>query len=627
MKRIKNADMINADNNNNAHKAAHFSAHNLCVGYNGKSVVKDIDVDVKSGEILTLIGPNGAGKSTILKTITRQLAVVGGVVMIDGKQLNRIDSKELASKMSVVLTERVEPELMTCRDVVSLGRYPYTDSFGKMTSKDRQIVQDSLAKVNGLELADKHFDSISDGQRQRIMLARALCQQPDIMVLDEPTSYLDIRYKADFFNIFKKMSDDGITIIMSLHEIDYARRLSDRIMCVRDDGTVTVGTAEQIFTGDTIDELFGLEKGAYRTFFEAAPQTPDETLDLEQVIKGIRPACEKRMEDTRKHLDNIAKPLKSLGMLEDVLVRLGGADALKPSYNACVVVMCADNGVVAEGVSQTGSEVTAKVAFNMTRCESSVCLMADTVGIPVFPYDIGMITDVLGVPSIKKMYGTNDFCKGPAMTRETAQSAILSGIEAAVSMYKAGYNMIATGEMGIGNTTTSSAVVSVLTGLDAAEVTGRGAGLSDEGLKRKIQVIKQGIELNRPDAADVTDVVSKVGGLDIAGMAGVFIGAAYCGIPAVIDGFISSAAALVAYRLAPACRDYMIASHMSKEAGAQAALKELGLTPLMSMGMALGEGTGAVSVIPLINMAANVCFKMPTFGDIGMEAYEDYDKR
>lgn len=352
----------------------------------------------------------------------------------------------------------------------------------------------------------------------------------------------------------------------------------------------------------------------------------DKITSIEQVVTEINPASDKLKDDTRNRIDNIAKPLNSLGMLEDVLVRLGGAGMLKKVYNPCVVVMCADNGVVAEGVSQTGSDVTAKVAANMTRNMSSVCLMASSIGVPVFPYDIGMNTDVRGVPSIKTMYGTNDFYKEPAMSRDTAESAVISGINTAIDMYNQGFDMIATGEMGIGNTTTSSAAASVLTGQDAAVMTGRGAGLSDDALARKIEVIRYGIDTLRPDKSDVIDVISKVGGLDIAGMAGLFLGGAYCGIPVIIDGFISGVAALVAAKLSPACVDYMIASHMSKEPGAAVVFNELGLNPLMSMGMALGEGTGAVTVIPLINMAVSVYYGMPTFDKLDMEAYKDYDR-
>jgi cobyrinic acid a,c-diamide synthase len=251
---------------NNSHNPK-LCANNLCVGYGGHPVVENVNFTVNAGEILTLIGSNGSGKSTVLKTITKQLSAISGLVVLDGKNLSDTNAKELATKMSVVLTERVEPELLTCRDVVAMGRYPYTDSFGRLTDEDSRIVDEVLAKVNGAELADRHFDTLSDGQRQRIMLARALCQQPDVMVLDEPTSYLDIRYKIDFMKILRDMADEGITVILSLHEIELARKISDRILCVGDNENLKLGTVDEIFSGDTIEKLFGLEKGTYEDFF------------------------------------------------------------------------------------------------------------------------------------------------------------------------------------------------------------------------------------------------------------------------------------------------------------------------------------------------------------------------
>lgn len=241
----------------------HVSTAALSVGYDGRAVTDDINIEVRRGEILVLIGPNGAGKSTLLKTITRQLAPVGGVIELDGRELAKISARELATQMSVVLTERINPELFTCRDVVAMGRYPYTDSFGRLTAHDEEVINESLHKVNGTELADRHFDELSDGQRQRIMLARALCQEPDIMVLDEPTSYLDIRYKVELLNILRNMAQDGITVILSLHETELACRLADRIVCINGREKPVVGTPDKIFGGDTIQKLFGITGGTY----------------------------------------------------------------------------------------------------------------------------------------------------------------------------------------------------------------------------------------------------------------------------------------------------------------------------------------------------------------------------
>lgn len=344
--------------------------------------------------------------------------------------------------------------------------------------------------------------------------------------------------------------------------------------------------------------------------------------NLEDALKCITSADENEKKITKHRLDKIAKPLNSLGDLEDCLVRLSGVNKLKESYKKAVIVMCADNGVVCENVSQSGSEITALVAKNMTCGESSVCCMARVAGAKVFPIDIGMSVDVPLVPSYKKVYGTNDMMKMPAMSRDVAIDAIMTGILLVWDLKNKGYDLLATGEMGIGNTTTSAAICAVLLGETVENVTGKGAGLSDDGLLHKIEVIKEAIRINAPNPIDPIDVLCKVGGLDIAGMAGVFLGGAIYRVPIIMDGLISNVAALVAKRIEPKCVDYMIASHLSKEPACKYILKELGVKPLLSIGMALGEGTGAVTVMPLIDMALAIYFGMPCFADIGMEAYK-----
>ena len=215
--------------------------------------------------------------------------------------------------------------------------------------------------------------------------------------------------------------------------------------------------------------------------------------------------------------------------------------------------------------------------------------------------------------------------KGPAMTREQAAQAVLNGIRIVRELADRGYDILATGEMGIGNTTTSSAVVSVLLEKDVEAVTGRGAGLSSEGLRRKVQVIRESIRLNEPDRRSALDVLAKVGGLDIAGLAGVFLGGALCHIPVMIDGFISSAAALCAVKMAPECRDYMLASHRSGETAGGMVLDALGLSEFIDCNMSLGEGSGAVAAMPLLDMGLSVYLKMSTFDEIRVEQYEEYE--
>ena len=246
----------------------YFKTNNLNVGYNGHILINDINISIERGKILTLIGPNGAGKSTILKTITRHLAKISGSIFLEEKDVHSLTNRELAKKVAVVLTDRIHPELMTCEEIVAMGRYPYTNALGKLTAEDKAIVQRTLQAVRAEDLADRDFTTLSDGQRQRIMLARALCQETDVIVLDEPTAYLDIRHKIDLLNILRKMTrTKNITVIMSLHEIDLASKISDYLICIKGDHIERFGPPEEILSGNVINELYDITNGSYNQMF------------------------------------------------------------------------------------------------------------------------------------------------------------------------------------------------------------------------------------------------------------------------------------------------------------------------------------------------------------------------
>lgn len=349
---------------------------------------------------------------------------------------------------------------------------------------------------------------------------------------------------------------------------------------------------------------------------------------LRQILAGIEPLNEQAMERARVRWNSVAKPLHSLGKLEDHIIRIAGINGQTGAEidRKALIVMCADNGVVEEGVTQTGREVTAIVAENFLTGNTSAAIMCQAAGVDLFPIDIGMAVDTK-VPDYKIAYGTKNLAKEPAMTYDQALQAVLTGVEMVRLRKEAGYQILATGEMGIGNTTTSSAVVSVLLACEPREVTGRGAGLTRAGLERKTEVIQQAIALHRPDSKDAVDVLAKVGGFDLAGLVGIFLGAAYYRLPVVIDGFISGAAALTAYRICPAAREFMLASHVSREPGMRRVLNALGLEASLTCDMCLGEGTGAVAFLPVLEMAAEVYRKMSTFEEIQVEEYEELGER
>lgn len=239
----------------------YLSTRKMAVGYEGKPLIKDIDIRIKKGEILTLIGPNGAGKSTILKSIAGQLRLLGGAVYLDEKSLSELKREELAKEMSVVFTQKIKTELMTCEDVVATGRYPYTGRFGILSKEDRKVVREAMELVHVTDLVSEDFHKISDGQKQRVMLARAICQEPEFLILDEPTSYLDIKYKLEFLSLLLKLrKQKGITVVMSLHELELAARVSDQILCVKGEYIDKFGSPEEIFHADYICSLFDISK-------------------------------------------------------------------------------------------------------------------------------------------------------------------------------------------------------------------------------------------------------------------------------------------------------------------------------------------------------------------------------
>lgn len=327
-------------------------------------------------------------------------------------------------------------------------------------------------------------------------------------------------------------------------------------------------------------------------------------------------------ERAEAHWNAVAKPLYSLGLLEKMVC---GIAAIRGTENVTIakkaaLVFCADHGVVEEGVTQTDSGVTALVAKSIAMGNGNVNLMTDA---DVFCVDMGIATDV-NVPGIavkKQTYGSGNIAKGPAMSRAQAENAINAGIESVGELKDAGYDIIAVGEMGIGNTTPTACITSVLLGVPPEITTGRGAGLSDKGLAAKISAVKRAIDVNRPDSRDAVDVLSKVGGYDIAGLTGAFLGGMVHRVPIVIDGVISMAAALLAVRICPECRHFMLPSHMSSEPSGKLLAEAIDIKPVIDAKMALGEGTGAVCLFPLLEAALRVYNGTHTFDSLGMNAY------
>lgn len=348
-------------------------------------------------------------------------------------------------------------------------------------------------------------------------------------------------------------------------------------------------------------------------------------MELESIIADIAPISQERLNAARQHWNTLAKPLGSLGVLEEDISRIAALQGLTPALDQrSLLVFCADNGVVAQGVSQSDASVTTAVATALGQGSSTVNYMANTAHCQVLPIDIGMRDETpAGVKDCKILPGTADITHGPAMTREECLRAIEAGARLAEEQAAQGTDILLLGEMGIGNTTTSAAVTSVLLGQDPAELAGRGAGLSEAGLQRKARAIEEAIRVNQPDPADPIDVLAKVGGLDLAALCGACLGAARVHLPVLLDGVITNAAALCAVRLCPAVRDVLIGSHVSQEPAARRLLEALELEPCITAGLHLGEGSGAVLALGLLDQALAVYTSGHTFDALGIEAYRE----
>ena len=353
-------------------------------------------------------------------------------------------------------------------------------------------------------------------------------------------------------------------------------------------------------------------------------------ITLSQCLERIGPADASAMSRAEARQSNLTKPPGSLGRLEAISIRLAGIFGTeRPSIGGKAVIIAAgDHGVVAQGVTAYPQEVTAQMVLNFLAGGAAISVMCRHLGIQQVIVDAGVAADLPEHPDVRSVKigrGTADISQGPAMTREQAELSLQAGINLAVETIESGADLIATGDMGIGNTTPSSAITAAVTGLDPQETTGEGTGRNPEELQQKVEVVRIALAANSPDPTDGIGLLSKVGGFEIGVLAGVMLGAAMMRRPVVVDGFISGAGALVANAVSPLSRDYMFGSHVSVERGHRAALASLGLTPLFDLGMRLGEGTGAALALPIIEAAAATLSEMATFAEAGVSDREPED--
>lgn len=351
---------------------------------------------------------------------------------------------------------------------------------------------------------------------------------------------------------------------------------------------------------------------------------------LKENIERIEPLNGEAMEAARARQDTLTKPLRSLGVLEDISVRVAGitGDSMPELKQKVILTMASDHGIVAEGVSAYPQEVTLQMVHNFINDGAGINVLARHIGARVVVVDMGVAADFAITNKTENFidnkiaYGTANMTQGAAMSYDAAKQSIESGIDVLENVLENGVDIVGVGDMGIGNTTSSSAITAFITGEAVETVTGRGTGLDDAGLTRKIEQINKALDINKPDRGDAIDILAKIGGFEIGGMAGAILAAAAHRIPVVVDGFIAGAAALIAYELSPRVKDYSIASHLSVEAGHRAILDYMGLVPLLNLNMRLGEGSGAALGMGIVDASCKILREMATFEEAGVTGKE-----
>lgn len=606
-------------------------------------VLNNINEVLGEGEFYGIMGPNGAGKTSVVRQLLRLQRNDGGSVLFDGEDINDMSRGEMALKMSFLPQNIVSNVDFTVFDVVAMGREPHRKSFTPLGAEDLRCIEEAMEFANCAGLRDKSISHISGGERQRVMIARTIAQDTPWIILDEPVSNLDVRHQAELMCVFDRLrSEKGKTIVAILHDLNLAAAFCTRIILMKDGMVYREGRTSEVLTKENLAGVYGMEfdficgsgKNSY-----IVPKLADGCRDS---YKSVEAEAEAVSAAAKKRWDSIAKPIDSLGLLEDNIVRIcrvaGNADPCDISRRA-LVIMCGDHGVVAEGVTQTGSEVTRIVSENFAKGCSTVNYMAESANVDIYTIDIGMNTPeypekrlVLGdIIDRKISRGTGNIAKEPAMSAEQCRRAIEVGIHTVGELKDRGYTIIATGEMGIGNTTPTSALAAVLLGMPADAVAGKGAGLSADGMDRKRKVISDAVSRVHGKGLkaenDIIDIMAEIGGYEISGMTGIFLGGLKYKIPIVIDGAISAVSALCASKIDSGAADYMLASHESEEEAGRLALKALGLEAIVHGRMCLGEGTGAMTLFPLLDMAMKVYAGMGSFQKYNIEAYKRFEDK
>lgn len=630
-----------------------LSITGLTVSHGARTVLDGVDLIIREGEVTALVGPNGAGKTSLIRALSGTVAPDSGAARLGDADVLRLSARRRAQLLAIVPQGGSIPDGFTAAEIVLLGRTPHVDGWRSEGARDHEAAWAALCAVGIESLACRRVCELSGGEQKMVVIARALAQEPSALLLDEATAHLDLEHGTAILRLVRTLArTKRLAVLCTFHDLSLAAIFSDRMALLREGKLMACGKPAEVLTPENLRETYG-------TGFDVVPHpvhgTPlvvpgaaaleprpararGDGVSLARKLSSLDlpsiPSIDEAAEAAaRARQESLTKPPGSLGRLEELAIQLAGirGTPLPSLSRRAVIVMAADHGVAAEGVSAYPAEVTRQMVLNFLRGGAAIDVLARQAGARVVVINIGVRGPLPLAESVAPSHpdctgrdrriapGTASMTRGPAMSRTEAEAAISVGIETALEEADRGLDLVAAGEMGIGNTTAAAAITAALTGAEPARVTGRGTGVSGEALERKVRAVETALAVNRPDPDDPLGVLATVGGLEIAGLVGVMLGAASRRIPVVIDGYISGAAALVACTLSPGVKPFLVAGHRSAEPGHRVILEHLGLSPLLDMGMRLGEGTGAVLAFHILDAAVLTLRDMATFEEAGVD--------
>jgi nicotinate-nucleotide--dimethylbenzimidazole phosphoribosyltransferase len=614
----------------------HLQATNLGLHVGARTLIASLTQCFAPGEVWCIAGPNGAGKTTLIGVLAGLTRPAAGEVTLDGIALAGWRAADLARRRAWMPQDTHDGFSASVLDTVMLNRFPYLSGWGWESGDDRAAALAALDLLGLGSFAARDVLSLSGGERQRVALAATLCQNAPLVLLDEPLSHLDLHHQIECLEVLTVAARERArTVIFSCHDLNLARRFATHALLLDGRGGAHAGLARDVLSAARASAAFGYPLALIRqeghealvpalhpfTTTDIQPPT-GRPMTLTHDLPRPQPIERALEAELRRVIDTKTKPPGSLGRLEALALQMGLIQrSVKPRIERpAMIVFAGDHGIAAEGVSSYPQEVTVQMVANFLAGGAAINALSRSVGMTLEVADAGVAT-ALPAPGLVDIAiargGTRNFAREPAMTRDETLLAMARGAERVRHHASLGTNVIGFGEMGIANTSAAACLMSRLCRLPIDVCVGRGTGLSNEGVSHKRAVLAAALE-HHPATSDPVDTLATFGGFEIAMIAGAYLAAAEARMTILVDGFITSAALLVAHAIAPCVLDYCVFAHASDEAGHRRMLEYFDAAPLLQLGMRLGEGTGAALALPILRAAAAFVGEMASFESAGV---------